>query len=326
MALNSYFQVSKGMKKDLFDNHFEHTDLDYPVGVYYIDLDRMYSNCVRPHWHEEMEIDLVREGQAVFTTGGNTFNVSAGEAVWINRNRLHSIKPYEDAHCVILSILFHPSYIFDHPDAFLGVKYFKPLIENSTLTHLKLTRNDLYGQKALERINEILEANLNSAFGYELETKSSLCSLWLQLLEMSNRTEYNAEEADKTATDEIRLQNAILYIHDNFTQKLTLDEIADSIHVSKSECCRCFKRSISITPFDYLMQHRIYESALMLQRDSHGTMSIQELARQSGFNNASYYNKIFKKYLGCTPMEYRETIKKSHRDALNPFGIPLARL
>ena len=74
------------------------------------------------------------------------------------------------------------------------------------------------------------------------------------------------------------------------------------------------------------MQHRIYESALMLQRDTHSTISIQELARQSGFNNASYYNKIFKKYLSCTPMEYRETIKKSHRDALNPYGIPLARL
>ena len=126
--------------------------------------------------------------------------------------------------------------------------------------------------------------------------------------------------------DEDRVKQAILYIHANYAKPLTLDDIAESIHVSKSECCRCFKRSMRLTPFEYLMKHRIFESARKMQRNEQAADSISSLASSVGFNNSSYYNKIFRKYLHCTPTEYREEIKKNHRDALSPFGISLARM
>ena len=315
------------MNKESSEDYFEHTNMDYPVGVYYMDLDGMYMQRVRAHWHEEMEIDLVREGSAVFSVGGETFTVNSGNAVWINQERLHMIRPADrSVPTVILSILFHPAYLFEQNDSFLAAKYCDPLKGNEGLSHLILSREDEYGIRALENINAILETNLKLSFGYELETKSRLCALWLQLLEKSSRIDFDPDRVSQASIDETRVKEAVIYMHSAFGSKVTLDMIADSIHVSKSECCRCFKRSLGMTPFDLLLELRIYEAAKRLQRSEKKQESMQDLALATGFPNPSYFNRIFKKFLLCTPREYREFIKKSHRDALNPYGIPLTRL
>ncbi|MBR1471813.1 MAG: helix-turn-helix transcriptional regulator [Lachnospiraceae bacterium] len=311
------------MATEVFEDYFEHTNTDYPIGVYYIDLSNMFMQRVRPQWHDEMEIDLVREGQAVFSVGEEEVTVSAGAAVWINQNHLHAIRPTGDAKCVILSFLFHPSYLFED-GSFLSAKYFAPLTENTDFTHLVLDRSDAYGRRGLECVDGVLEVNLNKAYGYELETKGMLCRLWLQLLEKSASAQRHI--STRALLDEERVKNAMLFIQSHYQEALTLDHIAESIHVSKSECCRCFKRTTGEAPFDHLLTYRIFESARRMQRADVSADSIQTLAQAAGFHNASYYNRIFRKYLNCTPTQYREAIKKSHRDALNPYGISLARL
>ena len=326
-AQDDYYAIINPMNKESLEDYFEHTNMDYPVGVYYMDLDGMYMRRVRAHWHPEMEIDLVREGSAVFSIGGESFPVNAGNAVWINQDRLHMIHPADPGvSTVILSILFHPAYLFEQNDSFLATKYCEPLKNNEGLSHLILSRDDEYGVRALENINTILETNLKLSFGYELETKSRLCALWLQLLEKSSRIDFDTDKVSQATIDETRVKEALIYMHSAFSSKVTLDMISDSIHVSKSECCRCFKRSLGMSPFDLLLEQRIYEAARRLQRSEKKTESMQDLAMATGFPNPSYFNRIFKKFLECTPREYREHIKKGHRDALNPYGIPLTRL
>ena len=312
------------MLKDNFEDYFEHTNMDYPVGVYYVDMHRMFMDSVRTHWHDVMEIDLLRSGSAVFQIGEEEYTLNEGNAIWINQGRLHSIKPVDPKHeCVILSILFHPAYLFEKDDSFLAAKYYTPLTDSAALPCMILKRDDAYGRRALENVDTILEVNLNKAYGYELQTKSLLCALWLKLLENAGD---QIKDNDHSLTDEQRVKDALEYIHSHFSAAITLDDIAGSIHVSKSECCRCFKRSTGGSPFDYLLTHRIFESAKRMQRGDSSADTMQSLSEAVGFNNASYYNRIFRKYMGMTPTKYRDIIKKSHRDALNPYGISLARM
>ena len=100
----------------------------------------------------------------------------------------------------------------------------------------------------------------------------------------------------------------MVYIQEHFMESVTLDDIAGSILVSKSECCRCFKRTTGLSPIEYLMRYRIMESAKHRHRQTHEYIS--EIAGAVGFNNTSYFNKIFKKYIGCTPTEYRQSLRK----------------
>lgn len=312
------------------NNFTEQTNMDYPVGVYYIELKKMFMNKAPWHWHPELEICFVRSGTAVFIIGEEQIEVSAGSAILINGGHLHSIIEKKETEasnpCIILSILFHPIYLFESMDSFLALKYGTPIIKDPEFRYALFTPDDNWGKRGIECINAILTANLNRSYGHELVTKSHLCSLWIQLLEKADVFRQNEFSFSLSVMDEERIKDAVTFIQEHYAQQITLKDIADSIHVSKSECCRCFKRAIQLPPFDYLQMYRIYASALQMQHGSNETKSIASLAADVGFNNTSYYNKIFRKYLSCTPRQYRESIQKSHRDALNPFGIPLSRL
>lgn len=312
------------------NNFAEQTNMDYPVGVYYIELNKMFMNKTPWHWHPELEICFVRSGTAVFEIGETQIAIEAGCAILINGGHLHSIIENKMASasepCIILSILFHPAYLFESMDSFLAIKYGSPVIKDPEFRYALFTPGDSWGKRGIECINAILTANLNQSYGHELVTKSHLCSFWIQLLEKTDIFRRNKPSFSLSVMDEERIKDAITFIQDRYSDPITLKDIADSIHVSKSECCRCFKRAIRLSPFDYLLMYRIYASALKMQHGGKETESIASLAASVGFNNTSYYNKIFRKYLSCTPRQYREFIQKSHRDALNPFGIPLSRL
>lgn len=67
-----------------------------------------------------------------------------------------------------------------------------------------------------------------------------------------------------------------------------------------------FQAGLDVTPFEFLMRYRIFEAARRIQQASDSDrMSFSDLAYTTGFNTPSYFNKIFRKYMNCTPSEYR---------------------
>ncbi len=100
-----------------------------------------------------------------------------------------------------------------------------------------------------------------------------------------------------------RLQLLLSFIHQNYSNNITLQEIADVAHLSVSECNRSFKRTIHMTPYDYLIKYRIKKSSELLI-STHYT--ITEIAHRVGFNNANHFIQSFKKHYKRTPKEFRK--------------------
>lgn len=100
------------------------------------------------------------------------------------------------------------------------------------------------------------------------------------------------------------LQNPKLssFIQEYYAAKISLEDIAGSIHLCKSECCRLFKKHMHESLFDYLLRYRIEKSLPYLMNLN---CSITEAAFQVGFADSNYYSKVFRKYMGCTPTGYR---------------------
>lgn len=308
-----------------------HVNEEYPIGVYYVEPSKMYMNYVRWHWHEELEINLVKNGTAEFTIGDEKILVNEGQAILLNRNVFHAIRSAGDDSCILLSLLFSPNVLFHNDTSSLAQGYINPVIEDPNLKYAIFDRKDMWGRSVLSYINDIFDANFSQEFGYELATQSALCQLWLLLLKKcKHKTVKTAGSKKKKATalspDEARIKDAIVYIQHHYTEPMTLDDIAASIHVSKSECCRCFKRAVNLTPFEYLMHYRVLQAADKILQNDRSTTSISELASSVGFNNTSYFNKLFKKYFNCTPTEYRKMSKTEHRDQLTPFGLSLTHI
>lgn len=119
--------------------------------------------------------------------------------------------------------------------------------------------------------------------------------------------DYNKCDNRLSQYDEERVRVALEYIQENYSEDISLKDIAMSINISKSECCRSFKRVLNITPFEYLMEYRVLKSTQYLCNSND---SIANIALNVGFNGISYYGKVFKKYMNCTPSQYRRNNKK----------------
>ncbi|MBQ9766040.1 MAG: helix-turn-helix domain-containing protein [Lachnospiraceae bacterium] len=95
---------------------------------------------------------------------------------------------------------------------------------------------------------------------------------------------------------------ATRFMRDNFASIGSISEVADICNISTEHFCRCFKKEKGHSPLQFLNKLRI-EHALFLLLNT--TSSIEEIATACGFMNGNYFAKVFKKYMLCTPGEYR---------------------
>ena len=279
----------------------------YPLSVLDYDFTESDSFVIDWHWHEDIELIYNLEGQAYVTCEEEQILASQGDIVFINQAVKHFITPTNPEGCILRSIIVHPSFIFGFGQLEMEKKYITPVLHDVSLKHLHITPDTSFYEAFRAPIIEIITQNAQKPIGFELVSKASILHIWKELFSLV--AQHNPVPSKKIAIqDEQRVKQAILYIQEHYMESITLDDIADSILVSKSECCRCFKRTLNVTPFEYLMKYRILESTKKMHKKT--LESISEIAGAVGFNNTSYYNKIFKKYMNCTPTEYRTSIKK----------------
>ncbi|MCR4789419.1 MAG: AraC family transcriptional regulator [Lachnospiraceae bacterium] len=284
-------------------------DLNYPVHVYFIELSKQYMKNVQWNWHTELEVVIVNHGDIIFKTHEAQVTLSAGMGIVINSNTMHTIEPSgEDSNCSMYSATFHPTFLFGYGHSLLYEKYLTPVVSSPKFQYLVLSEDTPEESKMLDCINNVIAANLIKNYGYELTTKSLLCNFWLILSQKVAPAESVKASKPIASNDEIRTKEMILYIEEHYADKVTLEDLADTVHISKSECCRCFKRALNLTPIEYLMKYRIYMAATLIQKKDKKASSFSELAFNVGFNNASYFNKVFRQYLGYTPSEYRRKV------------------
>lgn len=283
------------------NKHYGH--LDYPFSVYNIIMSRSYLNYIHWHWHDEMEVIVVNEGTAEVATDEETLILTAGQGVLINQNVMHSVRPIDGNDCSLHSVVFHPDYIFSQKGTYLRTRYLLPLNTLHPFRLIPLSPDDPCHAQMLEAICSAVSYHISKPFGYEIAVLGQLCQFWFLLIERMPKPE--EIPAPRTSLDEQRVKQAMLFIRTHYAEPLTLSDIADSVHISKSECCRCFARTLQLTPFEYLMKYRIFEATRILLNNPGCDVSISDLSIRVGFNNTSYFNKVFKRYLGCTPTYYR---------------------
>lgn len=283
---------------------------EFPVSGYFLDFANLYMNQIRWQWHEEVEFFVVESGEACLLLPDNKITLHVGEGAFINQNYLHSIHSTGETLCTIRVLKFHPSLLFGYGQTQMSVKYLTPILSSPSIRYLPMKSDTPESGHLISLVEETISCYLENQFGCELNIKSLLCRLWYELLFLFRLESRNAVPVQtQSNTDSERTKHAILFIEEHHKEPLTLKEIAASIHVSKSECCRCFQRSLGLTPFEYLMKYRIFESTRKMMRGSAEAESISELAASVGFNSPSYYNKLFRKYVKCTPSEYKKALQ-----------------
>ena len=279
-----------GTKKELQP----HGTIEFPCAAYTSCHTDSPGNAIPWHWHVEIEIIYIQKGTMKLQIPGIEYTLEEGSLTMLNSNVLH----YAIGHpfCELRSLVFSAFFITGGTDTALYKKYIYPLLVSPDITVYRFDLPELIA--VFQNAFTALETD---AFAYEFTVREALSNILLCCVRKLAPQSHISD--GKKDTDTIRIEKMLEYIHTHYSEEIALDDIAKSADLSQRECLRCFHRSIGDTPVQYLLKHRLMQSASMLH--SMPAASIAEIAVACGFDQPSYYSKQFKRFYQCTPKVYR---------------------
>lgn len=263
----------------------------FPIEVYHID--QHHPRYVMPlHWHDECELIWVRSGRFDYEVGAERAVATAGDLLFVNSGLLHGGMPQN---CVYQCVVFELGMLTRGDE--LCRALLAPFAEGRMQVQLRLPAADLALAAAVHDLFEVLWAQPE---GYALQVHGLLYRFFG--LAMAGGYTRPAAGDGVGAQKKLRqLKKALALIENEYTQPLTLEQLARAAGMSPKHFCQMFHQLTRRTPIDYLNHHRIEAARTLLAQ---GAANATEVAYECGFNDLSYFIRVFKRYAGVTPKQY----------------------
>ncbi|WP_308575751.1 helix-turn-helix domain-containing protein [uncultured Fusobacterium sp.] len=273
----------------------QHGDYEFPCAVYFSDIDIYTASEIAWHWHKEIEIVVLYEGNVSLETAKESIILKKGDGVFINSEELHYFKKLGDEKCVLISYVFDKSLVIGDKGSIIERKYIEPLVQNKTLSLFKIS------EKLSRKLEEVFFEYEDKKFGVEINIRNILSSVLLEII-IENREKLIEKKTYKNL-DNQRIKGMLDFIQKNYSNELTLKEIGEAVFIGERETLRCFARTIGISPIEYLKKYRVKVAANLLTTTD---LPVTEICIQCGFNSPSYFSKSFQRVFNVTPREYRK--------------------
>lgn len=299
------------------DNYQEltvHGSREFPI-QYYVDELFRFPECQFPlHWHAETEFFLALGGPIQAQIGRIELRLDEGDGIFVNSNVLHSFSQIRETDCCRCPNIVFSSELIAPVGSLIYRRYIGPLLSNpghpfvilrsccpwqkEILSHLDLVFSLLqnYGTE-----NSGLSAPAERLCP-EMLVQTELSRIW-QLL-YSHLGEIPPVKTEKgESVLQIRMQKMLSFIRSHYASSLTLDDIAASAGISRSEASRCFQAYMNQPPVTCLLNYRLEKAKQFL---SSGSDTIEKISRLCGFQSSGYFCRMFRKHTGMTPGQYRK--------------------
>lgn len=267
------------------ENHaFEfqpHALIDPLLQAYILQNSHAESNYP-PNWHENIEFLYCVSGTGFVQYNEKLYPLQAGDIVVVNSEMFHHI--FSDVpmqfHCLILDRRFCKASGIPSTELYFQELIRDPVLEASFL-------------KIYEAYNRYTQSgSFYGVAAFHARILDFLCLLC---------ENYVSRGADDMSHYRNKLVKAtMVYIEQHLTQPMTLDAIAAYVGVDKYHLAKEFKRVIGRTIFDTILLLRCQEAKRLLQKG----MRVAQAARACGFENMSYFTRVFKKYHHVLPSHY----------------------
>ncbi|MDD6891502.1 MAG: AraC family transcriptional regulator [Bacteroidales bacterium] len=159
---------------------------------------------------------------------------------------------------------------------------------------LKLPRSNPEAYDNQQTLVSNFQLNVRRPFCDKVESRGILFIL------LSRFLKYATPRADVADS---RIRQVLVHIRRHIGESLDLDELAELACMSKDHFIRTFKKEVGETPNVFLVNRKMEEAELLLVTTD---CSVKQVALRLGYEDGSYFNKLFKKYAGMTPQQYRE--------------------
>ncbi|CUX30712.1 helix-turn-helix transcriptional regulator [Clostridium sp. C105KSO13] len=285
-----------------YQNYHErksHTDMNFPYNTYLCSMPLDFT-VVPLHWHDEIELIVIKKGQGYVSVDFETRTVTAGDMVFVLPGQLHSIEQRAENVMEYENIIFKPEILITKGNDYCADKFISPMLraECSVLTFITPSCTDypcLLG--CISHIDQLCAARPK---GYQLALKGYLFQFFFLLISAQG----NKEPLQKARQKPLKKLKILLkYVEEHYAEPITVEKMADVVFYSKSHFMKFFKIHMGTGFIEYLNDYRLTMAARLLVTTED---SILEIASQTGFDNLSYFNRLFRRKYAQTPGQYRK--------------------
>lgn len=272
---------------------------EFPLAISHDILSEYKNGFVNWHKQGSIEISIVVEGSVTVNLPNHQELVKAGEGFLILPGMLHSIRSDETKlPAKYETMIYEPCLLTGFRGSYFEKNYYKKeIINRNGFYHFIMDSESL--RSCITDFNDIFNDNYWGDAYLENQIQHKLQKIWIALWNDVIKVQAN----NSNRTDSARLFKMIDFLQKNYQKKFELDELCDYVNLSRSACCRYFKRTMNMSISDYITEYRLSQALFMLDNTD---KSITEIAFQAGFASASYFIARFKEKLGITPLDYKK--------------------
>lgn len=266
-------------------------DPAFPLRVHRAPRTRVLPNFVNIHWHNNLELIYIPDGSyEIYDEDGN-YTAHAGGLCIFPPAKDHTIRAITEK-SEYWSIHFSPDLICMPESHFFQQEFVEPLRAGS----LQMPR-----YLHPEQVTDNMRQALYDLVACKEKWKRFQCIMILctQLMPLCSRSEGHLAIPQGHPSVEACMR----YIDTNYASKLTLQELADHVHLHPNYLCTLFKQDCGQTIFEFLTKQRIYASRQLLLNPR---LSVAQVAERVGFTSADFFCRKFKELIGATPNAYRK--------------------
>lgn len=243
------------------------------------------GRIISPHWHNYYEIEIIVRGAVNHNLNNNSYLISDKCIYFLTPLDYHALEC--TAETEIINIAFTQNMINSRLTSLLGRRSERTLIPSDS-AYEYLTNRAM-------RLKEEQRSNL-----FNTEIASSIITeiMYIIMRNLSNDCPF---EQSPTL-----LQSAIDIISKHYTDSISINSVADALHITPQYLGKLFKETMNVSMTDYINNLRLKHACSML---IHSDTPVKEIAYESGYNSVEYFLYIFKKNLHTTPTQYRSINK-----------------
>ncbi|MEE0927975.1 MAG: AraC family transcriptional regulator [Acutalibacteraceae bacterium] len=286
------------MKHSEFIENKQRGSRDMPIQLYRIDAS--HPEYVMPlHWQKELEIIRVISGTFMLFINNHPYVLNTGDIAFVNCKHLHRGVPQNCRYdCIVVDL----SLLNKKGNSTIS-SYIEPLMEGTLLIR---TLFNFDGSTLYATINSLFLLLSDKSPYNELSVIGSLYTILAQLYSCKYISK-NAQ-SKKGATQTAAISEVVDWIEENYTEHITLATLSEMVGMTPNYFCRIFKEYTGKTPIEYVNIVRIDAVCFDIL---YGRQNITSAAVNNGYNDLSYFCKVFKKLKGISAKAYAQ---KMHRE------------
>ncbi len=237
-----------------------------------------------PHLHSHIEIVLTKSGTTIAVADSAEVKVEAGDLFIAFPNQVHY---YIDKQRPV-----------DHKIAIVSPDMCPEFsrIFKSMVPKIPLVKNAIQNPRIVGALENMVQCKRDQGEYSETEAKGCMLILMSELFR-------SIELQEKESCDNDLVKDIITYCYENYDGDISLQAIADELHISRCYISRIFSRRLHISFNDYINSLRIRSACEMLKNTN---TSVTEVAHAVGYNSVRTFDRVFLNARGMTPKEYRQ--------------------